>query len=133
MYQYLFSFAPSVILLVEKVRKCIFCMLLCSWFQKGPCALGFYKIILIIVMSLFNKVVELLRVTSFKKRLQYRCFPVKFKKFKKFKEHLLSLVSFLIYSDFRSSRSQMFLKIVVLKNFAIFTGKQMCWSLELQA
>ena len=84
-------------------------------------------------MSLFNKVVELLLVTSFKKRLQYRCFPVKFKKFKKFKEHLLSLVSFLIYSDFRSSRSQMFLKIVVLKNFAIFTGKQMCWSLELQA
>ena len=37
-------------------------------------------------------------------------------------------VSFLIYSDFRSSRLQMFFKIFVLKNFAIFTGKHLCWS-----
>ena len=29
----------------------------------------------------------------------------------------------------RSSRSQMFFKIGVLKNFAIFTGKHLCWSL----
>ena len=42
-------------------------------------------------------------------------------------EHLLSLVSFLIYSGFRSSRSQMFFKIVTLKNFSIFTGKYLCW------
>ena len=29
----------------------------------------------------------------------------------------------------RSSRSQMFFKIGVLKNFAIFTGKHLCWGL----
>ena len=38
------------------------------------------------------------------------------------KKHLLSQVSFWVYSDFRSSRSPMFFKIVVLKNFAIFIG-----------
>ena len=32
---------------------------------------------------------------------------------------------------YRNSRSQMFFKIVVLKNFAIFTGKHLCWSLFL--
>ena len=31
----------------------------------------------------------------------------------------------------RSGRSQMFLKIGVLKKFAIFTGKRLCWSLFL--
>ena len=31
----------------------------------------------------------------------------------------------------RSSRSQMFFKISVLKNFAIFTGNHPCWSLFL--
>ena len=31
----------------------------------------------------------------------------------------------------RSSRSQMFFKIDVLKNFANFTGKHLCWSLFL--
>ena len=31
----------------------------------------------------------------------------------------------------RSSRSQMFFKIGVLKNFAILTGKRLCWSLFL--
>ena len=31
----------------------------------------------------------------------------------------------------RSSRSQMFFKIGVLKNFALFTGKHLCWSLSL--
>ena len=31
----------------------------------------------------------------------------------------------------RSSRSQMFFKIGVLKNFAMFTGKHLCWSLFL--
>ena len=33
--------------------------------------------------------------------------------------------------SFRSSGSQMFLKIGVLKNFAIFAEKQLCWSLFL--
>ena len=31
----------------------------------------------------------------------------------------------------RSSRSQMFFKIGVLKKFAMFTGKHLCWSLFL--
>ena len=31
----------------------------------------------------------------------------------------------------RSCRSHMFFKIGVLKNFAIFTGKHLCWSLSL--
>ena len=31
---------------------------------------------------------------------------------------------------FRSSRSRMFFKIGVLKNFAIFTGKRLCWPLQ---
>ena len=32
----------------------------------------------------------------------------------------------------RSSRSQMFFKIGVLKKFAMFTGKHLCWSLFLR-
>ena len=32
---------------------------------------------------------------------------------------------------YRSSRSQMFFKIAVLKKFAIFTGKDLCWNLVL--
>ena len=36
-----------------------------------------------------------------------------------------------IPDKFRSSRSQRFLKISVLKNFANFTGKHLCWSLFL--
>ena len=31
---------------------------------------------------------------------------------------------------FRSSRAQMFFKISVLKNFALFTGKHLCWPLQ---
>ena len=31
---------------------------------------------------------------------------------------------------FRSSRSQMFFKIGVLKNFATLTGKHLCWPLQ---
>ena len=45
---------------------------------------------------------------------------------------------YLLYfgNTFKSSRSQVFFKIGVLKNFANFTGKHLCWSLlliELQA
>ena len=32
-----------------------------------------------------------------------------------------------VEKDYRSSRSQMFFKIGILKNFTIFTGKQLCW------
>ena len=38
---------------------------------------------------------------------------------------------FLSYRCYRSSRSQMFFEIGVLKFFAIFTGKHLCWSLTL--
>ena len=34
-------------------------------------------------------------------------------------------------STFRNSHSQMFFKVGVLKNFANFTGKHLCWSLFL--
>ena len=34
-------------------------------------------------------------------------------------------------NSFRSSRSQLFFKIGTLKNFANFTGKQLCWSIFL--
>ena len=44
-------------------------------------------------------------------------------------QHVLFIFSFLLNDYFRGSRSQMFLKIVVLKYFAIFTGKHLCWSL----
>ena len=37
----------------------------------------------------------------------------------------------IICTTFRSSRSQMFFTIGVLKNFAIFTEKHLCWSLFL--
>ena len=33
--------------------------------------------------------------------------------------------------EVRSSRSQMFFKIGVLKNFTVLTGKRLCWSLFL--
>ena len=33
------------------------------------------------------------------------------------------------FFDFLKNRSKMFFKIGVLENFAIFTGKQLCWSL----
>ena len=56
-------------------------MLLSLWFQKGPYRLSFLKVTLIIIMSLFNKVVDLQRVTSLKQRPQCRCFPVSFNKY----------------------------------------------------
>ena len=37
----------------------------------------------------------------------------------------------LLLNKNRSGRSQMFFKIVVLKNFASFTGRHLCWSLFL--
>ena len=37
-----------------------------------------------------------------------------------------------IYVRFRSSRLQMFFEIGILKNFTMFTGKHLCWSLFLK-
>ena len=45
--------------------------------------------------------------------------------------HGNQMLSFLFCERVRSSRLEMFLKIGVLKNFAIFTGKYLCWSLFL--
>ena len=45
--------------------------------------------------------------------------------------HGNQMLSFLCCERVRSSRLEMFLKIGVLKNFAIFTGKYLCWSLFL--
>ena len=42
-----------------------------------------------------------------------------------------SVINSIDWKCYRSSRLQMFFKIGVLKNFAIFTGKHMCWSLFL--
>ena len=36
---------------------------------------------------------------------------------------------FLKSIDYRSNRPEVFREKVVLKNFVIFTGKQLCWSL----
>ena len=41
------------------------------------------------------------------------------------------LGKFPVLSRSRTSRSQIFFKIGVLKNFAIFIGKHLCWSLFL--
>ena len=46
-------------------------------------------------------------------------------------QYLLSAHLLNSFSQFRSSRSQMLLKIGVLKNFANLTGKQLCWRLFL--
>ena len=40
----------------------------------------------------------------------------------------MSLIRFFLYEQLRSSHSQMFFKIGVLKNVANFTGKHQCWS-----
>ena len=47
-----------------------------------------------------------------------------------FKNCLLELVS-ICFHKIRSSRSEMFFKIGVLKCFAVFTGKHKCWCLFL--
>ena len=46
---------------------------------------------------------------------------------------IFSFISMLcsILQQFKNNHSQIFFKIGVLKNFAIFTGKHMCWSLFL--
>ena len=44
---------------------------------------------------------------------------------------ITKIEKFIIFCIFRSSRSKVFFKIVVLKNFKIFTGKYLCWNLFL--
>ena len=76
-----------------------------------------------------------------KKRLKHRCFPVKFVKFLRTnilqnicKQLFLMVVKvmkvkmMMSYNE-GSSHSQTFFKIRILKNFANFTGKHLCWSI----
>ena len=80
--------------------------LMSDWFH-------FYKI--------SNKGVSFRKVYTFDKDLLWIWLP---------KLYVLKSCTFCKY-NIRSSRSQMFFKIGVLKNLANFTGKQLCWSLFL--
>ena len=63
--------------------------------------------------------------TFFKKRFCHRCFPVNFAKLLRtlfFPEHLWM-------TALDSPHLHMFCKMDVLKDFAIITGKHLCWSL----
>ena len=48
-----------------------------------------------------------------------------------FKRKFIGILSKTLITKSRNGRLQMVSKIVVLKNFANFTGKQLCWSLFL--
>ena len=81
----------------------------------------------------------------FTKKLQHRCFPVKFAKLLRIPilnsicERLLPclhynsiiIFTFITSTIIRSRRLQMFYTMGVLKNFANFTGKHLRWSLFL--
>ena len=49
----------------------------------------------------------------------------------RYKEYLTKLHSVTMALNSRSSRSQIFFKLGVLKNLEIFTGKYLCWNLSL--
>ena len=49
----------------------------------------------------------------------------------RYKEYLTKLQSVTMALNSRSSRSQIFFKLGVLKNLEIFTGKYLCWNLSL--
>ena len=79
------------------------------------------------VASLIRETWDITPTSLLKKNLTY---PSIFKAyFKSFAAAKASLV--FIKNRCRSSRSQMFFKILTFKNFAIFTGKHLCWSLFL--
>ena len=46
--------------------------------------------------------------------------------------HMLLVMLFIHVGKRSNSRSQMFFKTGALKNFAIFTGKNLCWNLFLK-
>ena len=79
--------------------------------------------------SLFGKIASLRAENFIKKRLQHSCFPVKFAKFLRtpFSTEYFRWV--LLKSEAANRRCS--IKISVLKNFAIFTGKHLCQSLFL--
>ena len=64
--------------------------------------------------------------TVLNKRMPSSYFPMSFAKFSE--NHSTEKQKNIFQVNGRSSRSQMFFKIGVLKNFANFTGKHLCWS-----
>ena len=91
-----------------------------------------------VLESVFNKVAGLWACIFITKKFQHSCFPVKFAKFLRipimkngcfctFIITLIIIFTFNTFTTIRSSRSQMFCKIGILKNFANFTGKHLCW------
>ena len=98
-----------------------------------------------VLESVFSKVAGLKACNFITKKVQHRCFPVRFAKFlripilKNICERLLLylhynshiILTFITFTTIRSSRLQVFYKIGVLENFAYVTGKHLCWSLFL--
>ena len=103
---------------------------------------------------LFNKVASPQGCNFIKKKLQQRCFKGKFAKFLRklilktiCKQVLLTMLSkyswdniaqetfstgaMLAQTTYRSSHQRCSVKKCVLKNFTLFTGKHLCWSLSL--
>ena len=92
-----------------------------------------------VLESVFNKVAGLRACNFITKKLQHWCFSVKslFGKtsanncFYTFIITLIIIFTFITFITIRRCRSQIFYKIAVLKYFANFTGKHLCWSLFL--
>ena len=76
----------------------------------------------------FNKVAPLRPATFLKKRFWDRCFPVNFAKL--LRTTFLQNTSGRLF-PYRSSHRKCSEKIGVLKNFANFIGKYLCWGLSL--
>ena len=76
----------------------------------------------------FNKVAPLRPATFLKKRFSDRCFPVNFAKL--LRTPVLQSTSGQLF-PYRSSQRKCSEKVGVLKNFANFIGKHLCWGLFL--
>ena len=100
----------------------VFCEMYCQKLQKkAP-----------ISESFFNKV---LTFNFIKKWLQYRCLPMIFLTFFRTTnlENLRTIISEVskidgVFKTYISSHRRCSIKKSVLKNFAIFTGKHLCWN-----
>ena len=85
-------------------------------FQKKP---ECFDITNVAVLQSWKKKLEISGVEFFVRKLHICCWYETMTKTRTAKEGEI----------LRSSRSQMFFKIGALKNFAIFTGKHLCWVL----
>ena len=83
-----------------------------------------------IIMNLSNFIFMPITFTNFLKEICHLCFSSL--SFYLFSSYLfVFFIFFFCVDNGWNSRSQMFFKIDVLKNFGNFTGKQLCWSLFL--